>query len=215
MDAILLLQFSKCCLRRSRQDNHRRDISRYQPLDGFVVVIVRALHGDIERIENRVGGDFGLAVLQVEVDLFAAQVVIGLDLVSCDDLKLRIIELGDILNTLLDVGVQHRILLLQQTKIVLIDDAHVDALEEEHIIHVLKTADAQNRQNADPVRAQIVDDVADVLGEPRTCAGNAGHHDADGDIVGLTLLVLVAQRLLALSHRRVLVFGQCRTQGGR
>ena len=105
-----------------------------QPLDRFVVVVVRALRLDVEGVENGVGGHFGLAVLQVEVDLLAAQIVVGLDVVSRQDLKLGIVELGDVLNALLDIGVQHRILLLEQPKIVLVDDAHVDVLEEQHIV---------------------------------------------------------------------------------
>ena len=63
------------------------------------------MHGDVERVENGVGGYFGLTVLQVEVDLLALQIVIGLDFVSRENMKPGIVELRDILNALLDIGI--------------------------------------------------------------------------------------------------------------
>ena len=166
MHAVFLLHHRQGGLRRSREDDHCRDVSGHQPLKCFIVVVVRALHGDIESIENAVGGHFGLAVLQVEVDVLALQIVIGLDFVSRENMKLGIVELRDVLNALLDIGIQHRILLLQESKIVLVDDSHVHVLEKQHVIQVLKSADPKNRQNAHPVGPQIVHDVPDVLSEP-------------------------------------------------
>src|SRR5207302_4951324 len=126
-----------------------------------------------------------------------------------EHLKLGIVELGDVLNALLNVGVQRRILLLEQPKIVLVDDTHVDILEKQHIVHVLKSADAKHWQDANPLGPQIVHDVPDVLGEPRARTRDTGHHDGYRDIVGLALFLIVAE-----PRSRFLVVSQSRTQGG-
>ena len=118
-------------------------------------------------------------------------------------MKLGIVEFRYVLDALLDIGIQHRILFLQQPKIVLVHHSHVHVLEKQHIIDVLKSADAKNRQNAHPVRPEVVHDVPDVLGEPGACTGDAGHHDGYGDIVGLAFFFIVADgRLLGLSQGR-------------
>src|SRR5262249_25050580 len=101
-----------------------------------------------------------------------------------------IVQLGYVLNSLLDVAVEARIALLEEAYVVLVDHAHVDILEEQHVIEVLQAAHPEHRQDAQAIRAQVVEHVAHVLGEPRAGAREARHDDVDGDVVRLALLVL-------------------------
>src|SRR3984885_4404983 len=165
MHTVLLLHLREGDLRRSREDDHSRDFTRDQPLHCFVVVVIRALHGNLETVENDVGGHLGLAVLQVEVHFFVSQTVIGLDVVSREHLKLGIVKFREILNSLLDIGVEDWILFLEEPKIVLVDDGHIYVLEEQNVVQVLESAVAKNRKDTDAIGAQVIDDVADVLGE--------------------------------------------------
>jgi hypothetical protein len=117
--------------------------------------------------------------------------------------ELGIVQLGDVLDALLDVRIELGIPFLQENEVVLVDDPHVDAFEELHVVEILQAADAQHRQDADAVGPQIVHHIADVLGEPRAGAGQPGDHDGDRNVVGLPLLLLITQRsLLGLSGSR-------------
>ena len=115
-----------------------------QLLEREVVVVVHALDVvDLQHVEDDLRGDLGLAVLEIEAHLLAAQVVEALDVAARQDVELGIVQLGDVLDALLDVGVELGIALFQEHEVVLVDHAHVDALEEQHVVEILQAADAR------------------------------------------------------------------------
>ena len=96
------------------QDDHGRELAAANTLDGLVVVVVRRLDTNLEHFEYDFGADLGLAVLEIEVDFLAAQIVVRLDLVTRQNVEFRVVELCDVLDVLLDARVELWIALFQQ-----------------------------------------------------------------------------------------------------
>src|ERR1700693_4065668 len=162
MHSVLCHELNQGRLRSARQNDHCRNFTIPQSPYGLVIVVIRTLDIYVKHPENDVRRNLRLTVLQIEVDPLAAQIFVAFDVVARDNVKLRIIELGDILNALFNIRIKPRIPFLQELKVILINDAHIDTLEEQHVIQILQAADTENRQNAQAVRPQIIDDIADV-----------------------------------------------------
>ena len=75
MQVVLFRDLDHGRLRSAGEDDHRRDLAVPQLLERFVVVVVHALDVDLEHVEDDLRGDLGLAVLEIEAHLLAAQVV--------------------------------------------------------------------------------------------------------------------------------------------
>ena len=79
---------------------------------------------------------------------------------------------------------------------VLIDHAHIDALEIKHVEDVLAGAFAEHGNDPKLGAGQIVENVADVFGELRVAVEAARPHDHYDVLVRLTLGGLVVGRIL-------------------
>ena len=101
MNAIILLQLDERRLRSTGQYDMGRDIAVEKLLEGGVIVLIGAHRFVFQRLEDDVRRNLGLTVLEVEIYLLAAQILIRLDVIAGDDLEFGIVQLGDIMNALL------------------------------------------------------------------------------------------------------------------
>ena len=110
-------------------------------------------------------------------------------------MKLGVVQLRDILHSLFDVGVEFGVLLLQKREVILIHDPHIDPLQEEDVFQVLQAPNAENGQNAYPIRPEVIDDVAHVFRKSSAGARKPGIYDRHRNVVGLSLFLIVSRRL--------------------
>ena len=92
-------------------------------------------------------------------------------------------QLHDIAKPGLDIAVKDRVLLLVIVDHVALDDAEVDALQEQHVEEVLAAAAPENWQHSHAVTLQIVQDVLHVLREFRIGSLRLRAHYCDGILV--------------------------------
>jgi hypothetical protein len=145
---------------------------------------------DAENAEDRGAGNRRRAFLFVEVNLLALKLVEMGDALGDEDMILGVVELGDVMDAVVDIAIQDRVLALEVLQMLLLGDTHIDAAEKKDIEYVGPAAAPQDRQHAHAVHAvRLVDDRLDVLCDRRVGAGNAGSHNRDGVLVRLVLPV--------------------------
>ena len=187
MQAVLFLELGQRRLRSPRHDHYGRQIAAQEPPDRFVDIVVRLFDGDVQHRKEVVARNLCLMFLDVEVDPLALEVCEGLDVVSRKHVKLGVVQLRYILHALFDVGVELGIPLLEEGEVILVDNAHVDALQEEDVFQVLQAPNAENRQDADPIRPEIVDDIAHIFSKASAGAGKPRDDNRHRNVVGLSL----------------------------
>src|SRR5712692_7820500 len=97
-------------------------------------------------MEYDIRGLVGSAVRNPEIHLLGRQVLDRVDVLSCEDMDLLIVELGDVLEIVLDAW--KRRITLQCSEHIRLDNSEIDTPGEDDIGDVLKRAFANDEKRA-------------------------------------------------------------------
>ena len=112
------------------------DLALPQLLQSRVLVVIGGLHGDPEALEQDRGGHGGAAPTYVHIDLLGSQIVELRDVSPCEDADLLVVKLGDVLNGLINAGME-----LSAPGIgehIGLDDTDIDASQKQDVGDVLQ-----------------------------------------------------------------------------
>jgi hypothetical protein len=143
---------------------------------------------EVEQLKNGPPRDIGGTQRPIQAHSLSFEIAQALDALLGNQMKLGVIELGNVLNALLDRAVDARILLLEIQEMLLLRNGKINAAKELQVHEILRSAPPNNWDDAKGVPHGIIQHILQIFGNRQVRASCALSHQRDGCDIRFILL---------------------------